>query len=120
MDIVYIRDLRINALIGVYEWERRIRQTLALDLDIGIDGRCAAASDAVGDTVDYGAVATRLVAFGEASRFELIETLAEQVAAIVLGEFKAPWVRIRISKRGAVPGAADVGVIIERGCDARA
>lgn len=118
MDIVYIHDLRAEAQIGVYEWERRIRQTLVIDLDMGVDNRRAASTDAIADTVDYGAVAHRITAFVQASRYRLVETLAENIAGIVCGEFSVPWVRVRIGKRGAVRGVRDVGVIIERGVKA--
>jgi dihydroneopterin aldolase len=115
MDIVYIHDLRIEATIGVFEWERRIRQTLVIDLDFGIDNRKPAATDDLRDTIDYGAVATRITAYVEESRFNLVETLAERIADILLNEFKVPWVRLKINKQGAVRGVRDVGVIIERG-----
>ncbi len=115
MDIVYIHDLRIEATIGVFEWERRIRQTLVIDLDFGIDNRRPAATDDLSDTIDYGAVATRITAYVEESRFNLVETLAERIADILLNEFKVPWVRLKINKQGAVRGVRDVGVIIERG-----
>ncbi len=115
MDIVYIHDLRIEATIGVFEWERRIRQTLVIDLDFGIDNRRPATTDDLSDTIDYGAVATRITAYIEESRFNLVETLAERIADILLNEFKVPWVRLKINKQGAVRGVRDVGVIIERG-----
>lgn len=115
MDIVYIRDLRIDATIGVYEWERRTRQTLVIDIDVGIDNRKAAASDQIGDTICYGTVARRITAFVEESRFKLVETLAERIAEILRKEFKVSWLRLKINKQGAVRGVRDVGVIIERG-----
>jgi dihydroneopterin aldolase len=115
MDIVYIRDLRIDATIGVYEWERRTRQTLVIDIDVGIDNRKAAASDEIDDTICYGTVARRITAFVEESRFKLVETLAERIAEILRKEFKVSWLRLKINKQGAVRGVRDVGVIIERG-----
>lgn len=115
MDIVYIHDLRIEATIGVFEWERRIRQTLVIDLDFGIDNRRPAATDDLRDTIDYGAVATRVTAYVEESNFNLVETLAERIAELLLNEFNVPWVRLKINKQGAVRGVRDVGVIIERG-----
>lgn len=115
MDIVYIHDLRIEATIGVYDWERRIRQQLMVDLDLANDNRKAAVRDDIHDTIDYGAVATRVRAFVEGSEFQLIETLAERIAEILIGEFKVPWVRVKINKQGAVRGVRDVGVVIERG-----
>ena len=115
MDIVFIRELRVDTVIGVYDWERRIRQTVVLDLELASDNRRAAASDSIADAVDYAAISARLLSFIEGSEFQLIETLAEQVATIVLEEFAVPWLRLRLAKPGAVAQARDVGVLIERG-----
>lgn len=115
MDIIYLHDLRIDAVIGVFDWERRVRQTVILDLEMGADIRRAAASDDLDDTLNYKAVAKRLIEFVGASEFRLVETLAERTAALVLEEFAVPWLRLRVNKQGAVRGARDVGVIIERG-----
>lgn len=115
MDIVYIRDLKIETVIGIFEWERRIRQTVSIDLEMAADIRRAADSDHIDDALDYKAVAKRLIAFVGGSDFQLVETLAEKVAHIVLAEFQVPWLRLRLSKPGAVRGSQDVGVIIERG-----
>ena len=115
MDIIFLRDLRIETVIGIYDWEREIKQTVVLDLEMATDIRKAAATDAIDDTLDYKAVAKRLIAFVEESSFGLVETLAERCAAIVLDEFDVPWVRLTLNKQGAVRGARDVGVIIERG-----
>ncbi len=115
MDIIYLRDLRIDTIIGIYEWERRVRQTVIIDLEMAADIRRAAATDNIEDTLNYKAVAKRLIAFVGESSFQLVETLAERIAEIVLREFDVPWVRLRVNKQGAVRGARDVGVIIERG-----
>lgn len=115
MDIVYIRELEIQTVIGIYDWEREIRQTVSLDLDMATDIRAAAATEDISNTLDYKAVSKRLIAFIEAAEFLLIETMAEEVAAIVLAEFPVTWLRLRLGKPGAVTGARDVGVIIERG-----
>lgn len=115
MDIVYIRDLKVDAVIGVFDWERRIRQTISLDLDMGADIRRAAASDDIADALDYKAVSKRLIEFLEQSEYQLVETLAENVCRVVMEEFSVPWVRLRVNKKGALRGAQDVGVIIERG-----
>jgi dihydroneopterin aldolase len=115
MDIIFLRDLHIDTVIGIYEWERRIRQTVSLDLEMAADIRKAAASDAIEDTLNYKAVAKRVISFVEEGRFQLVETLAERVAELVLDEFDVPWLRVRLNKTGAVRGARDVGVIIERG-----
>ena len=115
MDIIYLHDLRIDTVIGVFDWERRVRQTLILDLEMAADIRRAAASDDLADTLNYKAVAKRLIEFVGHSECQLVETLAERVAELVLNEFGVPWLRLRVNKQGAVRGARDVGVIIERG-----
>ena len=115
MDIVYIRELRAATVIGVYDWERSVRQIVVLDLELAADNRRAAASDEIGDALDYAALSARVLAYIEASEFQLIETLAEQVASLVMAEFGVPWLRLRLAKPGAVPQARDVGVLIERG-----
>lgn len=114
MDIVYIRDLRIETVIGIYDWEREIRQTVSLDLEMGTNIRQAAQTDSIDDTLDYKSVAKRLIQFVEDSEFQLVETLAERIADIVLNEYEVPWMKLRLSKPGAVTGSQDVGVIIER------
>ena len=115
MDIIYLNDLRIETTIGIYDWERRTRQTVILDIEMGADISKAAASDNIEDTLDYKAVAKRVMAFVGESEFELVETLAERIADILLNEFSIPWCRLRLNKQGAVKGVRDVGVVIERG-----
>ena len=115
MDTVFIEDLRIETVIGIYDWERKIRQVVALDLEMAFDNRKPAASDRIDDTLDYKKVAKRLIAFVETSHFELVETLAERCAEIVQNEFGVPWLRLKLSKPGAVRGSKAVGVAIERG-----
>ena len=115
MDIIYLHDLRIDTVIGVFDWERRVKQRLILDLDMASDIRRAAASDDLADTLNYKAVAKRVIDYVEHSEFQLVETLAERVAELILTEFKVPWLRVRLNKQGAVRGARDVGVVIERG-----
>ena len=115
MDIIYHYDLKIECIIGIWEWERRVKQTIILDLDMAADIRRAAASDRIDDTLNYKAVAKRLIDFVGSSQFQLVETLAEKVAEILLAEFKLKWVRVCVNKKGAVRGAGDVGIIIERG-----
>jgi 7,8-dihydroneopterin aldolase/epimerase/oxygenase len=115
MDIVYIRELEIEAIIGIYDWERETKQTVSIDLEMGCDNTKAAASEDIADALDYKAVAKRLISFVEGSEFLLVETLAEKIAAIVLEEFSVPWLRLRLGKPGAVTGSKDVGVIIKRG-----
>jgi len=115
MDIVFIRELRAATVIGVYDWERTVRQSVLLDLELAWDNQPAAASDELKHALDYAAISERVLDFIEGSEFQLIETMAEQVAALVLEEFAVPWLRLRLCKPGAVPQARDVGVLIERG-----
>lgn len=113
-DRVFIEDLRIETTIGVYDWEKKIRQIVALDIEMAFDNRLPAGTDRIQDTLDYKAVAKRLIAFVEQSRFELVETLAERCAELVLNEFSVTWLRLKLSKPGAVTGSRAVGVVIER------
>ncbi|MCP3669773.1 MAG: dihydroneopterin aldolase [Gammaproteobacteria bacterium] len=115
MDIVFLKDLRIETVIGVYDWEREVKQTVVLDLEMGTDIAKAAASDHIDDTLDYKSVAKRLIEFVEQSEFQLVETLAERCAQLIREEFGVVWVRLILNKIGAVSNARDVGVIIERG-----
>lgn len=115
MDIVFIKDLRISTTVGIFDWERRIKQTISLDLEMATDNHRAASSDDIADALDYKTVAKRLIAFVEASEFQLVETLAERCADIVLQEFKVPWLMLTLNKPGAVRGSQSVGVRIERG-----
>jgi len=115
MDIIFLHELKIDAVIGVWEWERKIRQTVVIDLEMAADIRKAAASDSIDDAMNYKLVAKRLQQFVADSEFQLVETLAERIAAIVLEEFGVSWVRVKLNKPGAIRGARDVGVVIERG-----
>ena len=115
MDTVFIRQLRIDTCIGVYAWERRIRQVVIFNIEMASDIRLAAASDAIADTLDYKAVAKRLVDFVRSSEYQLVETLAESCAKLIMEEFSVSWVKIELNKTGALRQAGDVGVVIERG-----
>jgi dihydroneopterin aldolase len=115
MDIVYIRDLRIETIIGIYDWEREVKQTVSLDLDMAHDIRQAGETDDIQYALNYKSIAKRLIAFIEGSEFLLVERMAEEVAAIVLNEFSVPWLRLRVSKPGALRGSKDVGILIQRG-----
>lgn len=115
LDIIFLRELRVDAVVGIYEWEKRIRQKVSIDLEMGADIRKAAASDAIEDTLNYKAVAKRVITFVEESRYDLIETMAEHIAELLLREFDMPWVRVSLSKPGAVRGSKAVGIVIERG-----
>ncbi len=114
MDHVFIEGLEIEALIGIYDWERRIRQTLVFDLEMAFDNRVPATTDAIDDTLNYKAVSKRIIEYVSQSDFGLVETLAENVARIVISEFGVQRVRLKLSKPGAVRGARAVGVMIER------
>jgi dihydroneopterin aldolase len=115
LDKVFLHDLKVKTTIGIFDWERRIRQTIAIDLEMASDVRKAAVTDQIDDALDYKKVAKRVIAFVEAAEFQLVETLAEAIAKIVTEEFSVPWVRVTVNKQGAVRGAAGVGIIIERG-----
>ncbi|MFT5220130.1 MAG: dihydroneopterin aldolase [Planctomycetota bacterium] len=115
MDIVFIHELKIETVIGIYDWERKIKQTISLDIDMGTDIVKSAKSDSIDDTLSYKTVAKRLISFVEASEYELVESLAEKICDIIRSEFDVPWVRLSLSKPGAVRGSRAVGVIIERG-----
>ena len=110
MDIIFLGQLEADAIIGIYDWERQVRQTVSLDLEMATDIRRAAQTDRIEDTLNYKAIAKRLIAFVGDSEFQLVETLAERCAGIVLEEFQVPWLRLRVSKPGAVRGSLDVGV----------
>jgi len=114
MDIVFLNDLRVDTVIGIYEWERQIKQTVSINLEMATDAKRAAASDDVEDAVNYKSVAKRISGFVGESSFQLVESLAENIAAILVEEFDIPWVRVSVSKPGAVRGSRDVGVRIER------
>lgn len=115
MDIVFLNQLKIDTVIGIYEWERRIRQTVCIDLEMSSDIAKAANSDTIDDALDYKRVAKRVITFVEGSEFQLVETMAERISEIIRNEFGVSWVRLRVSKPGAIRGAKDVGVLIERG-----
>lgn len=115
VDTVFIEGLQVDTVIGVYDWERGIRQCLLLDLSMAWDNRAAAAHDALADALDYAAVSARILAFAEEARFELVETFAERLAEVLLREFAMTWLRLRVGKPDAVPEARMVGVEIERG-----
>ncbi len=114
-DIIFLHDMKVETVIGIWDWESKIRQVVVIDLDMAADIRKAAASDSIEDTLNYKNVAKRIRKYVEETRFNLVETLAERVAEIVTQEFGVPWVRVKVNKAGAIRGAKDVGIIIERG-----
>lgn len=116
-DTVFIRELKIDAIIGIYPHERNTRQPLLIDLDMASDIRRAAATEDINDALDYEAISNRLYEFVSSSEFQLIETLAQQIADLVLREFNVTWLRLTLHKPEAVARASDVGVVIERSAD---
>jgi len=115
MDKIFLDQLRIDTIIGIWDWERKIRQTVIIDLEMSADIARAAASDSVEDTLNYKSVAKRVQQFVGDSSFQLVETLAERIAGIIRDEFGVAWVKVRVHKPGAIRGSKDVGVEIERG-----
>ena len=119
MDRIFLTALTADAFIGIYDWEREVRQRIEIDLDMQVDLSAAIASDAIEDTLNYKSVAKRVLGFVQDSRFRLVEALAGEIARIVLAEFPAvARVRVTVHKPGAVRHSHDVGVAIERGRDA--
>lgn len=114
-DTIFLSDLRVRAIIGINDWERRVRQPVSIDLEIPADARRAAQSDDIVATVNYKAVAKRLISYVSESSFQLVETLAESIASLVLEEFSLAWVRVSVHKPGAIRGANDVGITVCRG-----
>lgn len=114
MDIIFLRDLKVETVIGIYDWERRVKQTLILDLELAIDARQAARTDDIKYTLDYKNIAKRVGEYVGENQYRLVETLAEQLATMLIEEFHVPWLKVSISKPGAVRNAREVGVIIER------
>jgi len=115
VDIVFIEDLKVDTVIGIYDWERQIRQTISIDLEMAHDIRPAAEEDTIDQCLDYKSVAKRVIGFVEEAEFQLVETLAEKIAEIIQTEFNVPWLKLKLSKPGAVRGSKNVGVLIERG-----
>ena len=113
-DIIYIKDLRVQAIIGIFGWEREVRQEISIDLELAFDCKRAAKTDAIEDTIDYKKITKGIIKFVEGSAFQLQETLAEGIAALVKKEYKVNSLRLRVSKPGALRHAEDVGVIIHR------
>lgn len=117
MDRVFIEGLEVDTVIGAYDWEREIRQCLRLDLQMAWDNRPAAVDDDLSKALDYAAVSTRIQAFATQAQFILVETFAERLAQVLMDEFGISWIRLKLTKPGAVPAArGGVGVEIERGC----
>jgi 7,8-dihydroneopterin aldolase/epimerase/oxygenase len=113
-DTIFLRGLEVECIIGFIDWERRVKQTVVIDLELPVDCRNASIRDEVEDTLDYKKVAKRVIAFVEASEYKLVETLAHRVALLLIEEFGIPWVRLSVNKPGAIRGSRDVGVSVER------
>jgi 7,8-dihydroneopterin aldolase/epimerase/oxygenase len=114
MDRIFLRELRVETIIGIYDWERETRQFVSIDLEMPVDIRRAAATDDIADTLNYKQVAKRILGYVEASSFQLVETLIERIAEIIITEFDVDWVKVTLSKPGAIRNSRDVGVAIER------
>ena len=114
MDVIFLSGLTTECIIGIWDWERRVKQKVVIDLEMGADIRRAAASDAIEDTLDYKRVSKRLLQFVSESQFQLVETLTDRIAHIVVTEFDVPWVRVRLNKQDAIRGSRDVGILVER------
>jgi dihydroneopterin aldolase len=114
MDTIFLSSLTVECIVGIWEWERRVKQTVIIDVEMAADIRKAAATDHIDSTIDYKKVAKRLLSFVADSQFQLVETLTERIAQIIVTEFGVSWVRVRLNKRGAIRSARDVGVQIER------
>jgi dihydroneopterin aldolase len=115
MDKIFLSELKVDTVIGIWDWERKIRQTVVIDLEMSADIAKAAATDRVEDTLNYKSVAKRIQSFVADSSFQLVETLAERIAGIIRDEFDVKWVKVRVNKPGAIRGSRDVGILIERG-----
>ena len=115
MDAIFISELKIETLIGIYEWERKAPQTIQLDLEVGLPGQHAAHSGKIGDTIDYGKIVGRIEQLFKEQHFSLLEKAGEAVADVVTREFKAPWVKVSIAKLAPLRNVKRLGVTIERG-----
>jgi dihydroneopterin aldolase len=115
MDIIFLGGLEIETIIGIYDWERKTKQTVVLDIEMAFDIQKAAQTDDIQYTLDYKTVSKRIIGFVESSQFFLVEKLIAEIANIIRNEFNVPWVKITLNKKGAIRGASDVGIIIERG-----
>lgn len=115
MDTIFLRNLRIETIIGIFEWERNEKQAVYIDIEMAADIKKAAASDHIDDALDYKAISKAIIKFVENSEFQLVETLADKVAELIMTEFNVPWLRLSLNKKGAIRQAEDVGINIERG-----
>lgn len=114
MDKIFLTALTTECIVGIWDWERKIKQPVVIDLEMAVDVRKGAATDRIEDTLDYKKVSKRVLQFVQASEFQLIETLTEKIAELIVREFAVPWVKVRLNKQGAIRGSRDVGILIER------
>jgi dihydroneopterin aldolase len=114
MDKIFLSALNVECIVGIWEWERRVKQNVVIDVELAADIRRAAQTDHIDNTVDYKKLSKRLLSFVGDSQFQLVETLTERIAELIIREFRVPWVRVRVNKQGAIRGARDVGIEIER------
>jgi 7,8-dihydroneopterin aldolase/epimerase/oxygenase len=114
LDKIFIHELKTEVIVGIFDWERQVKQTVLIDIEFSADIRKAALSDSIDDTLNYKKVAKRVLAFIEGSSFHLVESLAEHIAMLILEDFGVAWVRIALSKPGAIRSSRDVGVVLER------
>src|SRR5882757_1256474 len=114
MDRIFLNELTTECIVGIWDWERQVKQTIVIDLEMAIDVRKAAATDHIDSTLDYKQVSKRVLAFVGESQFQLVETLTERIAQLIVTEFTVPWVKVTLNKRGAIRNARDVGITIER------
>ena len=115
MDIIFLRNLRIEAIIGIFDWERKVKQPVFFDIEMAADIKKAAASDHIDDTLEYKSLSKAVIYFVEKSEFQLVERLAEKVSELIIHDFNVPWLKLTLNKKGALRHADDVGIIIERG-----
>lgn len=114
MDIIFIHDIKVKTIIGVYPWEKQVAQTLLLDLELDTNAAKAALSDEIDATIDYTLIVTRVIEHMQNNSYQLIETLAQRIANLILTEFPITWLRLKVRKPGILPSAKEVGIIIER------
>ena len=115
MDIVFLEEIKLDIVIGIYEWERKVPQTIRIDIDIGLPHSRGGETDSIADTIDYGAVMARIRQTAAEQHFFLVEALAEHIATLIRTEFGAPWVKVSVAKLGMLRGVKRLGIVIERG-----
>lgn len=115
MDLIFLHEVRVQAVLGVPDWERMASQTILLDIELAMPHSRSCITDDIEDTIDYGEIVTRVRAHLAQQPYHLVEALAENIAGIIMQEFSSPWVKVRVAKPGILPGVKQLGVVIERG-----